>query len=88
MKVSSVIITLIILYYDIYDETFVRSFVRSLRFVHSFIRCRCLLGDGKWMELEFAGGLFGTSLDGLENVIRVNYKQAVEDERRLFRPIR
>ena len=24
-------------------------------------------------RLEFAGGLFGTSLDGLEIVIRVNY---------------
>ena len=51
-------------------------------------------GDGKWIELEFAG-LFGTGLDRLETVIslnytlnlRVNFKQPVEDER-LFRPIR
>ena len=36
----------------------------------SFIRGRASLpGDGKWMELEFAGGLFGTGLDWLEIVI-------------------
>ena len=34
---------------------------------------RCPLGDGKWMELEFAGGLFGTGLDRLETVISVSY---------------
>ena len=33
--------------------------------------CRCLPGDGKWMELEFAGGLFQTGLDWLEIVICV-----------------
>ena len=33
----------------------------------------CLPGDGKWMELEFAGGLFGTGLDRLETVISLNY---------------
>ena len=41
------------------------------------------------MELEFAGGLFGTGLDCLEIVIsvcrRVNFKQPVEDEESLFR---
>jgi len=35
-----------------------------------YIRCRCP-GSGKWMELEFAGGLFGTSLIGLEIVIKI-----------------
>jgi len=34
---------------------------------------RCLPGDGKWMVLEFAVGLFGTGLDSLETVISVNY---------------
>ena len=38
----------------------------------SFIRGRASLpGDGKWMELEFAGGLFETGLNGLKNVISV-----------------
>ena len=38
------------------------------------IRGRCLPGDGKRMELEFAGGLFGTGLsDRPETVIRVEY---------------
>ena len=38
------------------------------------IRGRCLPGDGKRMELEFAGGLFGTRLlDRPETVIRVEY---------------
>ena len=32
---------------------------------------RCLPGDGKWMELEFAGRLFGNGLDWLEIVICV-----------------
>ena len=32
---------------------------------------RCLPGDGKWMELEFAGRLFGNGLDWLEIVISV-----------------
>ena len=35
------------------------------------IRGRCLPGDGKWMELEFAGGLFETGLDWLEIVVSV-----------------
>ena len=38
------------------------------------IRGKCLPGDGKKMELEFAGGLFGTGLlDRPETVIRVDY---------------
>ena len=50
----------------------VRSYLRTnYGNGRSKIRGRCLPGDGKWMELEFAGGLFETGLNGLKNVISV-----------------
>ena len=53
----------------------IRRFAVSgvISFANRDIRGRCLPGDGKWMGLEFAGGLFGTGLYWLEIVIRVNY---------------
>ena len=46
---------------EVKDQTTVRSplFGYGIALLH--FRGRCPPGDGKWMELEFAGGSFGTS---------------------------
>ena len=38
------------------------------------------------MELEFAGGLFGTSLIGLEIVIKIGLEIVIKKMKRRFRP--